>query len=117
MEALEKGVQYEVTRFEMKDLSRAIADEEPHGCIKILTVPGKDKILGVTIAGDHAGDVITEFILAMQHGLGLNKILGAIHIYPTLSESVRLAAGTWRRAHVSAKAVAFLERFHKWRRG
>lgn len=117
LEALEKGVQYEVTRYDMKDLSRAIADEETHGCIKILTVPGKDKILGVTIAGDHAGDVIAEFILAMQHGLGLNKILGAIHIYPTLSESVRLAAGNWRRAHVSAKAVAFLERFHKWRRG
>ena len=117
LEALEKGVQYEVTRYDMKELSRAIADEETHGCIKILTVPGKDKILGVTIAGDHAGDVIAEFILAMQHGLGLNKILGAIHIYPTLSESVRLAAGTWRRAHVSAKAVAFLERFHKWRRG
>ena len=117
LEALEKGVQYEVTRYDMKDLSRAIADEETHGCIKILTVPGKDKILGVTIAGDHAGDVIAEFILAMQHGLGLNKILGAIHIYPTLSESVRLAAGNWRRAHVSAKAIAFLERFHKWRRG
>ena len=117
LEALEKGVQYEVTRYDMKDLSRAIADEETYGCIKILTVPGKDKILGVTIAGDHAGDVIAEFILAMQHGLGLNKILGAIHIYPTLSESVRLAAGNWRRAHVSAKAIAFLERFHKWRRG
>ena len=117
LEALEKGVQYEVTRYDLKDLSRAIADEETHGCIKILTVPGKDKILGVTIAGDHAGDVIAEFILAMQHGLGLNKILGAIHIYPTLSESVRLAAGNWRRAHVSAKAIAFLERFHKWRRG
>ena len=75
--------------YNFKDLSRAIADNETRGEIKVLTPPGKDKILGVTIAGEHAGDLITEFILAMQNGLGLNKVLGTIHIYPTLAESAR----------------------------
>ena len=116
LEAKEKGIDYEVTIYEMKDLSRAIADSEAHGCIKVLTPPGKDKILGVTIAGEHAGDLIAEYIVAMQHGLGLNKLLGAIHIYPTFSESARMVAGNWRKAHVSQKTMSILEKFHGWRR-
>ncbi len=117
LEAKEQGVEYEVTTYDFKDLSRAIADSEARGEIKVLTVPGKDKILGVTIAGEHAGDLIHEFILAMQCGLGLNKILGTVHIYPTLAESVRFAAGNWRRRQTSERSLNFLRGFNKWRRG
>ncbi|MYD77987.1 MAG: pyridine nucleotide-disulfide oxidoreductase, partial [Gammaproteobacteria bacterium] len=93
-----------------------ITDSEAHGEIKVLTPPGKDKILGVTVVGEHAGDLITEFILAMQNGLGLGKILGTIHIYPTLAESARFVAGNWRRKQVSERATNFLTRFNRWRR-
>ncbi len=117
IEAKEKHVDYDVTVYDFKDLSRAIADSETTGQIKVLTVPGKDKILGVTIAGEHAGDLIHEFILAMQCGLGLNKILGTIHIYPTLAESVRFAAGNWKRKQTSDRTKKLLEGFNKWRRG
>lgn len=116
MEAKEKGIAFDVTRYDFKDLSRAIADSEARGEIKVLTPPGKDKILGVTIAGEHAGDLITEFILAMQNGLGLNKILGTIHIYPTLAESARFAAGNWRKKQVSERVNKILRGFNRWRR-
>lgn len=115
-EAKAQGIAFEVTRYDFKDLSRAITDSEAHGEIKVLTPPGKDKILGVTVVGEHAGDLITEFILAMQNGLGLNKILGTIHIYPTLAESARFVAGNWRRKQVSERATNFLTRFNRWRR-
>ncbi len=116
LEAKEQGIDYEVTRYDFKDLSRAIADNETRGEIKVLTPPGKDKILGVTVAGEHAGDLITEFILAMQNGLGLNKILGTIHIYPTMAESVRFVAGNWRRKQVSERVTKILTGFNRWRR-
>lgn len=116
-EAREKGVEYEVTTYAMADLDRAIADEEAHGMVKVLTVPGKDRILGVTIVGDHAGDLITEFVAAMKHGFGLNKILGTIHIYPTLAEANKYAAGEWKRAHAPETVLRWLGRFHAWRRG
>ena len=116
LEAKEQGINYEVTRYDFKDLSRAIADNEARGEIKVLTPPGKDKILGVTIAGEHAGDLITEFILAMQNGLGLNKILGTIHIYPTMAESARFVAGNWRRKRVSDRVSKILRGFNRWRR-
>ncbi len=115
-EAKAQGVDYEVTRYDFKDLSRAIADSEARGEIKVLTPPGKDKILGVTVAGEHAGDLITEFILAMQNKMGLNKILGTIHIYPTLAESARFAAGNWRRKQVSERVTRILTGFNRWRR-
>jgi len=117
LEAKEKGVAYEVTRYGMDDLDRAIADGTAHGFVKVLTVPGKDRILGVTIVGEHAGDLLAEFVLAMKHGLGLNKILGTIHTYPTLAEANKYAAGEWKRAHAPQKALVWLERFHAWRRG
>lgn len=116
-EAKEKGIAVEVTRYGIDDLDRAIADGSAHGFVKVLTAPGKDRILGVTIVGEHAGDLIAEFVLAMKHGLGLNKILGTIHIYPTLAEANKYAAGEWRRAHVNPRLLAFVERFHNWRRG
>ena len=117
MDAKAKGINYEVTRYDFKDLSRAIADSETRGEIKVLTVPGKDRILGVTIIGDHAGDLITEFTLAMQNKLGLNKILSTIHIYPTMAESVRFAAGNWKRKQVSERTTKLLAKFNRWRRG
>jgi pyruvate/2-oxoglutarate dehydrogenase complex dihydrolipoamide dehydrogenase (E3) component/uncharacterized membrane protein YdjX (TVP38/TMEM64 family) len=116
-EAREKGVAYEVTRYGLDDLDRAIADSAAHGWVKVLTVPGQDKILGVTIVGVHAGDLLAEYVLAMKHGLGLNKILGTIHTYPTLAEANKYAAGEWKRAHQPHKLLEFVARFHAWRRG
>ena len=116
-EAREKKVPYEVAVYGIDDLDRAIADGEAHGRVKVLTKPGTDKILGVTIAGEHAGDLIAEYVVAMKHGLGLNKILGTIHIYPTLAEANKYAAGVWKRAHVTHGQMAFAEAFHRWTRG
>ncbi len=116
-EAKAKGIAYEVTRYGIDDLDRAIADGTAHGFVKVLTQPGKDRILGVTIVGEHAGDLLAEFVLAMKHGLGLGKILSTIHSYPTLSEANKFAAGEWRKAHVNARALRLLEQFHVWRRG
>ena len=116
-EAKEKNIPYEVTTFDLEELDRAIADGEAHGLVKVLTKPGTDKILGVTIAGEHAGDVIAEYVLAMRHGLGLNKILGTIHIYPTLAEMNKYAAGMWKKAHAPQGLLRWVEKFHAWRRG
>ena len=116
-EAKEKGISYEVSVFSFDDLDRAITDSETHGLVKVLTVPGKDRILGVTIVGEHAGDLLAEYVLAMRHNLGLNKILATIHIYPTLTEANRYVAGVWKKAHAPKKLLAWVERFHAWRRG
>ncbi len=116
-EAREQNVAYEITRYGIDDLDRAIVDGEAHGFVKVLTVPGKDKILGVTIVADHAGELISEFIVAMRHGLGLNKILGTIHIYPTMAEANRYVAGNWKKAHAPEKLLQWIERYHTWRRG
>jgi pyruvate/2-oxoglutarate dehydrogenase complex dihydrolipoamide dehydrogenase (E3) component len=115
-EATAQGVDYEVTTYGIDDLDRAITDEEAHGLVKVLTVPGKDKILGVTIVGEHAGDLLAEYVLAMRHSLGLNKILGTIHIYPTLAEANKYAAGEWKRAHAPQKLLQWVERYHRWMR-
>ena len=115
-EAKEKNIRYEVTRYDIGDLDRAIADGT-NGFVKVLTVPGKDRILGVTIVGEHAADLLAEFVLAMKHRLGLNKILGTIHTYPTLSEASKYVAGQWKRNHAPATVLAWLGRFHAWRRG
>lgn len=115
-EAREKGIPFEATKYGIDDLDRAIADGTAHGFVKVLTVPGKDKILGVTIVGEHAGDLLAEYVLAMKQGLGLNKILGTIHTYPTLSEANKYAAGEWKRAHAPQRVLAWLERFHAWER-
>ena len=115
-EAREKGIAYEVVRYGLDDLDRAIADGEAHGMVKVLTAPGKDRILGVTIVGEHAGDLIAEYVLAMRHGIGLNKILGTIHIYPTLAEANKYAAGLWKQAHKPERLLRWVERFHAWRR-
>ena len=116
-EAQEKGVAYEVTRYGLDDLDRAIAESEDYGFIKILTPPGKDKILGVVVVSAHAGEILAEFTLAMKHGLGLNKILGTIHPYPTWNESAKYAAGEWKRAHAPEGVLKLLEKLHGWRRG
>ncbi len=116
-EAKQQGIQYEVTSYGLDDLDRAIADGEGHGFVKVLTVPGKDRILGATIVGEHAGELIVEFISAMRHRYGLNKILGTIHIYPTWSEANKYAAGNWKRAHAPEKLLRLVERFHAWNRG
>ncbi|MDO9145772.1 FAD-dependent oxidoreductase [Rhodoferax sp.] len=116
-EAKEKNIAFEVTKYGIDDLDRAIADGVAQGFVKVLTVPGKDRILGVTIVGEHAADVLAEFVLAMKHGLGLNKILGTIHTYPTLAEANKYAAGEWKRAHAPQKVLAWLQRLHSWKRG
>ena len=116
-EAKEKNIPFEVSVFELEELDRAITDEEAHGFVKVLTVPGKDKILGVTIAGEHAGDLIAEYVAAMRHGIGLNKILGTIHIYPTLAEANKYVAGVWKRAHKPEGLLRWVEKYHGWMRG
>jgi len=110
------GIEYEMVKYGIDDLDRAIADSEDHGFVKVLTVPGKDKILGVTIVGNHAADVIAEFVLAMKHGIGLNKILGTIHIYPTMAEANKYAAGLWKKVHAPQKLLAWIEKYHAWMR-
>jgi pyruvate/2-oxoglutarate dehydrogenase complex dihydrolipoamide dehydrogenase (E3) component/uncharacterized membrane protein YdjX (TVP38/TMEM64 family) len=115
-EAKEQGIAVEVTRYGIDDLDRAIADSAAHGFVKVLTVPGKDKILGVTIVGAHAGDLLAEYVLAMKHGLGLNKILGTIHTYPTLAEANKYAAGEWKRNHQPHRLLEWVGKFHTWRR-
>ena len=115
-EAEAQGIPFEVTRFNLAELDRAIADGECHGFIEVLTVPGKDRILGATIVGTHAGERIAEFVLAMRHRLGLGKILGTIHAYPTLMEGNKYLAGEWRRAHQPTRLLALLARYHSWRR-
>lgn len=116
-EAKQRGIVVEVTRYGIDDLDRAIADGSDHGFVKVLTIPGKDRILGATIVGAHAGDLLAEFVMAMKHGIGLNKLLGTIHIYPTLAEANKYAAGVWKRAHAPQGALRLAERFFRWRRG
>ena len=116
-EAREQGIAFEATRYGIDDLDRAIADGTAHGFVKVLTVPGQDRILGVTIVGEHAGDLLAEYVLAMKHGLGLNKILGTIHTYPTLAEANKYAAGEWKRAHAPKRLLEWVARYHAWERG
>jgi pyruvate/2-oxoglutarate dehydrogenase complex dihydrolipoamide dehydrogenase (E3) component len=117
LEAREQHIEYDVTRYGIDDLDRAIADGEAHGFIKVLTEPGKDRILGVTIVGYHAAELLAEYALAMKHGIGLNKILGTIHVYPTLSEANKFVAGEWRKARKPERLLDWLEKFHRWRLG
>lgn len=115
-DAIERGIPFEVTRYGLDDLDRAIAESAAHGFVKVLTEPGKDRILGVCIAGDHAGELLAEFVLAMKQGLGLGKILGTIHAYPTWVEANKYAAGEWKKAHAPAAVLQWLQRYHDWRR-
>ncbi len=116
-EAKEKGIEVEVTRYDFEELDRAITESSRKGFIKVLTPPGKDKILGVTVVSEHAGDLIAEFVLAMKHDLGLNKILGTIHAYPTWAEGTKYAAGNWKKANSPEKLLAWVKKFQDWRRG
>ena len=116
-EALAQGIAHEVTTYQLGDLDRAIADSAAHGFVKVLTPPGKDKILGATIVGNHAGELLAEYVLAMKHGLGLNKILGTIHTYPTMAEANKFAAGEWKKKHAPQGLLRLVERYHGWRRG
>ncbi len=116
-EAKRRGIAYEVTTYNVHDLDRAITDEEAHGIVKVLTVPNKDKILGVTIVAAHAGDLIAEYVLAMRQRVGLKKILKTVHVYPTFAEANKYAAAGWRKAHAPQTLLRWLERYHGWRRG
>jgi pyruvate/2-oxoglutarate dehydrogenase complex dihydrolipoamide dehydrogenase (E3) component len=116
-DAKEQGIAYEVVKYGIDDLDRAIADSEAHGFVKVLTVPGKDTILGVTIVGSHAAELLAEYVLAMKHGLGMNKILGTIHTYPTWSEANKYAAGEWKRAHQPERLLQWVRKYHDWKRG
>jgi pyruvate/2-oxoglutarate dehydrogenase complex dihydrolipoamide dehydrogenase (E3) component len=117
IEARARGVPYEVTTYGIEELDRAIADGEADGLVKVLTVPGKDRVLGATIVGTHAGDLLIEWIAAMRHGLGLEKILRTIHVYPTMVEANKYAAGAWKKAHAPERLLRWVERYHAWMRG
>jgi len=116
-EATQKKTPFEVTRYALKDLDRAIVDETPSGFVKVLTAPGKDRILGVTIVGEHAADLLAEYVLAMKHGIGLNGIFATVHSYPTLAEANKYAAGDWKQRHAPKRALALAGRYLAWRRG
>jgi len=116
-EATARGIAVEVTRFDLAGSDRALADEAARGFVKVLTVPGKDRILGATVVGSRGGELIAQFTLAMKHGIGLNKILGTIHPYPTLAEANKSVAGVWKRAHAPTGVLRWVERYHRWRRG
>lgn len=116
-EAKAQHIAYDVTHYGIDDLDRAIADSEAHGFVKILTKPGSDKILGVTIIGSNAGEMIAEYVLAMKYNLGLNKILSTIHIYPTMAEANKYVAGEWKQKNKPEAALKWLERYFTWRRG
>ncbi len=115
-EAKERGIPHEVTRYPLADLDRAIAEGATDGFVKVLTVPGRDRILGATIVGAQAGELIAEFVLAMRQRIGLNRILATIHIYPTLAEANKYAAGRWQQAHQPEALLRWVARFHAWRR-
>lgn len=117
IEAKEQNILFDVTRYDLNDLDRTITDSEAHGFVKVLTAPGSDRILGATIVGYHAAELVNEFVMAMKHGLGLKKILGTIHIYPTLSEANKFAASEWQKARKPEGLLEWVERFHRWSRG
>jgi pyruvate/2-oxoglutarate dehydrogenase complex dihydrolipoamide dehydrogenase (E3) component len=117
LSAREAGVDYEVVRYDLGHLDRAVTESANTGFVKLLVVPGKDKILGATIVAANAGEMIAEFVLAMKQGTGLGKILGTIHAYPTMSEANRYAAGEWKKAIRPERLLAIAERYHRWRRG
>jgi len=116
-EARDAAIGVDVTRYDLAELDRAIVDGAADGFVKVLTRRGGDRIVGATIVGPHAGELLAEFTLAMKHGIGLNKLLGTVHAYPTLAEANKYAAGAWRRANVNPTLLSLLERFHSWRRG
>ncbi len=115
-EAAERGTAVDVTRYGLDDLDRAIAEGNAQGWVKVLTKRGSDQILGACVVGPHAGEIITEFVGGMTHGLGLKKIMGTVHIYPTYSEANKLAAGAWRRARAPQGALAVLGKVLNWMR-
>jgi pyruvate/2-oxoglutarate dehydrogenase complex dihydrolipoamide dehydrogenase (E3) component/uncharacterized membrane protein YdjX (TVP38/TMEM64 family) len=116
-EARQRRIRFEVTKYGIEELDRAIADGAARGFVKVLTRPGSDRILGAAVVGADAGNLIAEFVLAMKHGLGLNKLLGTIHVYPTMMEANKLAAGQWKRAHAPQRTLAWARRWFRWRRG
>ncbi len=115
-EARERGIQVEVTRYDLAELDRAIAEGSGEGFIKVLTRPGSDRILGAVVVSRHGGELLAQFVLAMTHGIGLNKIMGTIAAYPTWSEAVKATAAAWRRKHVPERALAFSQRLHAFLR-
>jgi len=116
-EAKAQGIDYEVTVYDLAELDRAIAEGATDGFVKVLTVPGKDRVLGATIVGEHAGEMISEYVTAIRHGLGMNKLLSTVHAYPTLMEANKFAAGEWKKAHAPQRVLGWLARYHAWRRG
>ncbi|MDQ3479448.1 MAG: FAD-dependent oxidoreductase [Pseudomonadota bacterium] len=115
--AKEQGTPFEIVRYDVGQLDRAITESANRGFVKLLVQPGKDRILGATIVAHNAGEMLAEFVLAMKHGIGLNKMLGTIHAYPTMAEANKYAAGEWKKAHKPERALRLLERYHAWRRG
>ena len=113
---MKEGIDFEVTEYPLDDSDRAIAEGKEKGFIRVLTPVGKDRILGATIVGLNAGELLSNFVIAMKHGLGLNKLLGTIYAYPTLSEAAKMTAGRWKNAHKPKGALRFLEKFHRWRK-
>jgi pyruvate/2-oxoglutarate dehydrogenase complex dihydrolipoamide dehydrogenase (E3) component len=112
-EARAQGIAFETVRYPLDDLDRAITEGATDGWVKVLVKPGTDRILGAQIVGAEAGELIAEFVLAMTQNLGLKKILGTIHIYPTRMEAVKFAAGSWRRTHAPERLLGWVGRLQQ----
>ncbi len=115
-QARRQGVAYELTRLELGALDRAVTDGATAGYVKVLTVPGKDRILGVTVVADHGADLLAQFTLAMRNGLGLSQLLRTLHAYPSMSELSRQLAGQWQRDHMPRWLLPWMAHYHRWRR-
>ncbi|MFT7683679.1 MAG: dihydrolipoamide dehydrogenase [Moritella dasanensis] len=115
-EAQQAQLDYQVTKYAIDDLDRAITDSETKGFVKVITAGNSDKILGVTIVASHAGELLAEYTLAMKYKLGLNKVLGTIHPYPTMSEANKYVAGNWKRNNSPEKLLAWVAKFHRYMR-
>jgi pyruvate/2-oxoglutarate dehydrogenase complex dihydrolipoamide dehydrogenase (E3) component len=113
----EQCTPFDTVRYDLGHLDRAVTESANRGFVKLLVSPGKDRILGVTIVAHNAGEMLAEYVLAMKHGLGLNKVLGTIHAYPTMAEANKYAAGEWKKAHKPERLLALADRYHRWRRG
>jgi pyruvate/2-oxoglutarate dehydrogenase complex dihydrolipoamide dehydrogenase (E3) component len=112
-----EGVAYQIVRYDLGHLDRAVTEGANSGFVKLMVAPGKDRVLGATIVAEGAGELLAEYVLAMKHGLGLNKILGTIHAYPTMAEANKYAAGEWKKANKPEALLRWIERFHRWQRG
>jgi len=115
-EAAAQGVAHRVIKVPLAGIDRAVCDGDTEGFLKILTPPGRDGILGATLVGPHAGDLLHEVVLAMRARLRLRDIASTVHIYPTLAEVFRRAADEARKESFTPRLQKWFAAYFRWRR-